>query len=144
MRISALLAVALAAAGCGGTAIGPDNQLEVTNATDNFQFQVTALDDVSETLTYSWAVTGSLASVDHSSSITGGTATLVIRDADGTQVYGRDLSEDGVFDTGSGTAGTWEIVVDLSGVTGAVNFRVQKQTLTTAGIGSLPGPAPVP
>ena len=40
--------------------IGPGNQLQVTNATDDFQFQVSGLDNVKQTLTYSWSkVSGS-------------------------------------------------------------------------------------
>lgn len=111
----------------GGNVIGPANQLEVTNAADNFQWQVTALDNVTQTLTYNWQNTGTVAVVDHSpSGATSGTATLTIRSG-ATEVYSRSLALDGTTDTSAGTAGTWTIEVVLSGATGAYNFTVQKK-----------------
>lgn len=122
---AALLFLGLAACD-GANVIGPGNEPEVNNATDNFQWQVSNLDNVSQTLTYTWQNTGTLANVDHSASPSGGTAMLTIRDADGTQVYSRGLSETGSFQTDAGTTGGWTIEVDLSGVSGTFNFRVQK------------------
>jgi len=48
--------------GCGDAAnlIGPANQLEVTNQADTFQWQVTALDNVTQTVTYTWSMTGTV------------------------------------------------------------------------------------
>jgi hypothetical protein len=51
----------------------------VTNATDDFQFQVSDLKDVTQTLTCSWSNTGDSANVNQASSLTGGSATLTIR-----------------------------------------------------------------
>jgi hypothetical protein len=111
---------------CDGTnVIGPENQPEINNNTDNFQWQVTALDNVSQTLTYPWETTGANASVNQSSSMSGGSATLLITDADGTQVYSGSLADNGTFPTATGTAGTWTIEVTLSGVSGTLNFRVE-------------------
>ena len=120
------LGFALAAAACGGNILGPQNQLEVTNATDNFQLQATALDNVSQTLTYTWQNTGTTANVDQSGVIASGSATLVITDDGGTEVYRRSLAQTGSFVSSAGAAGSWTIEVSLSGVTGALNFRVQK------------------
>ncbi len=122
---AALLAVAIAACD-GGNVIGPDNQPEITNATDNFQWQVSNLDNVTQTLTYNWQNTGTSANVNQATSPSGGSATLIVRDADGAQLYSRSLSETGTFQTDSGTAGAWTIVVELSGASGTFNFRVQK------------------
>jgi len=117
----------LGVAACdGGNLIGPDNQLEVTNATDDFQWQVSNLNNVTQTLTYTWQNTGTSANVNQSTSPSGGSATLTISDADGAQVYSRSLSETGTFQTDTGSAGAWTIVVDLSGADGTFNFRVQK------------------
>lgn len=122
---AALLAVAIAACD-GGNVIGPDNQPEITNATDNFQWQVSNLDNVTQTLTYNWQNTGTSANVNQATSPSGGSATLIVRDANGAQLYSRSLSETGTFQTDSGTAGAWTIVVELSGASGTFNFRVQK------------------
>jgi hypothetical protein len=116
----------LAVAGCGGNVLGPDNQLQLTNAADNFQWQATNLDNVGQTLTYDWTMTGTAANVDQSSSVTGGSATLTIQDDAGTVVYTASLGQNGTFTTDAGVAGTWRIEVKMSGATGTLNFRVQK------------------
>lgn len=59
--------------------IGPGNQLEVTNATDNFQFQVSNLDNVTQTLSYNWSITGDSANVNQASSLAGRSGTLTVR-----------------------------------------------------------------
>lgn len=120
------LLAALAFACGSDNLIGPANQLEVTNAADNFQFQVSAMTNVTQTLTYDWTNTGAGASIDQSSALTGGSATLTVRDPDGNVVYQGDLQNDGTYSSSSGTPGTWEIEVVLDGADGMVNFRVQK------------------
>jgi len=108
--------------------IGPENQLEVTNAVDQFQFQLTALDDVSDRKTYDWENTGTQAIIDISQAISGGSALLRITDANGTVVYEADIADDQDGFTQEGEAGTWRINVILSRTTGTFNFRVQKTT----------------
>ncbi len=125
-RFTAVIAFAVLVSGCGDNVIGPKNQLEVTNVTDSFQWQVTALDDVSQTLTYTWANTGTSANVNQATSITGGTATLILTDAAGVEVFRKNLRENGTFATGTGTAGGWTIRIVLDEVGGTLNFRAQK------------------
>jgi hypothetical protein len=120
--------VALAFAACDSSnLIGPDNQLEVNSAVDNFQFQVSTLDNVSQDLSYTWENTGTQATVDISQAITGGTALLTIRDAAGTVVHQEDIGNDNDTDTSVGVAGNWSIDVELDSATGTINFRVQKR-----------------
>jgi hypothetical protein len=130
LRMLALAgALMTAVAACGDSnVIGPDNQLEVTNAQDNFQLQVSALDEVSQTLEYSWENTGTQATIDVSQAITSGAAMLTITDADGTVVYQEDLADDSDGQTLVGVAGTWGIRVVLDGVNGTFNFRAQRTT----------------
>ena len=116
--------VILAAAACSDSATSLEN-VEVSNQTDTFQFQATA-SDVTETLTYNWSNTGTSANVNQSGTLTGGTATLTILDDAGTQVYTRSLAETGTFQTDTGVTGTWVIRVQLTGASGALNFRVEK------------------
>lgn len=106
--------------------IGPGNQLQVTNATDDFQFQVTGLKDVKQTLAYSWSNTGDSANVNQSSSLTGGSATLTIRDPNGVVLYQAGLQNNGTFHTKKSIAGAWQIQVVLDKADGTLNFRVQK------------------
>lgn len=115
------------ALGCGAdNVIGPANQLQVTNAADNFQFQVSSLTGVTQTLTYSWTNTGDSANINQSSALTGGTATLTVRGPAGTVLYQSNLQSNGTFHSQLGTVGTWQIQVVLDRADGMVNFRVQK------------------
>lgn len=111
----------------GGNTIGPQNQPQVTNAVDDFQFQATNLSRVTQTVQYTWQNTGTQANVNQATTITSGSATLRIRDASGTQVYSNDLAANGTLMTSTGTTGNWTIEVVLSNVTGTINFRVQKR-----------------
>lgn len=127
-RGAILLILALAVVSCGGDTnpIGPANQPEVANLQDNFQFQASNLTGTTQTLTYTWANSGTSANVNQSGVVSGGTATLIIRTPSGQQVYSRDLAETGTFTTGTGPTGNWQIEVRLVNVTGTLNFRVQK------------------
>ena len=123
--IGAALLVAVAL-GCSSSS-GPGIQPEITNATDNFQYQVSAVDGYTGTLTYYWQHTGTVASVNQATTVTGGSMTLVIRDANNNQVYSQSLATNGTLDTSAGTAGQWKIVVTYTNASGTVNFRVQKK-----------------
>jgi len=122
------LGLALLVAGCAGSTnvIGPENQLEVNNASDSFQWQVTALSDITQTLKYTWVTSGTVANVNQSSSLGSGSADLRIVDAAGKQVYSRGLANNGTFQTAAGAAGSWTVTVTLSEANGTLNFRVQK------------------
>lgn len=123
------LLVGILLAGCGGdgsNGIGPSNQLQVTNAADDFQLQVTNLSNVSATLRYSWTNTGDSASINQATVVTGGTATLSIRGPDSVVVYQSDLTGNGTFQSSLSTTGTWYIELRLRKADGDVNFRVQK------------------
>ena len=113
----------LAAAACGDSATSLEN-VEVSNETGTFQFQATAT-DVTETLTYNWINPGTRANVNQSGTLTGGAATLTILDDAGTLVYTRSLADTDTFETDNGVTGTWVIQVQLTGASGALNFRVE-------------------
>lgn len=100
---------------------------QIDNATDNFQLQASDVTDVGTVLQYTWANTGNMASVDHSTTTAAGAAGVVIRDADGTIVYDQALAPSLNEDTSSGTAGMWTITLGLSDYSGTLNFRVQKK-----------------
>jgi hypothetical protein len=114
--------------GCGGEGglLNPQFQPQITNATDNFQFQTTAVTGVTQTLNYTWQNTGTRATINQACAITQGTATVTIRDAAGTQVYQSNLAANGTFQSTAGQAGAWIIVVAVNNVSGTLNFRVQK------------------
>ena len=125
-RILPVMALFAVACSSSTNVIGPDNQLEVANATDSFQWQVSALDKVAQVLEYSWVNTGTTANVNQSSSLSGGTATVQVKDGSGAIVYTRSLAENGTRATSAGIAGTWTITVTLDNAQGTLNFRLQK------------------
>jgi len=123
-----LLVLALVAACGDSNPIGPSNQPEIANNPDNFQFQASNLSRTTQTLTYSWTNSGTVANIDHSGQISAGEATLTLRDSANALLYTGDLKNTGTFISSAGATGTWRIEVRLVDVTGTVNFRVQKRS----------------
>ena len=124
--VAALLAIALAAA-CGDST-GPLAPFEpqINNVADNFQFQASGVTNVTWTFTYAWSNTGDTATVNHSTTVTGGSATITILDKNGTQLYSQPLKPSGTEGMLKGVVGTWTIRVVFTNYSGTVNFRVQK------------------
>jgi hypothetical protein len=128
-----------ALAGCGGESAGggqsiacqavvtcPQYHPEIANRTDNFEFQVTDITQVTQTLQYTWHNTGTQANINQASQLSAGIARVVLRDATGKSVYSADLQANGTFMSTTGEAGNWAIEVELTTVSGTLNFRVQK------------------
>lgn len=116
-------------AGCGGSnsALNPQFQPQVANATDSFAFQSTGVTGVTQSLHYAWQTTGTAASINQASTVTAGTATVTISDVNGKVVYTGNLVSNGTFTSAAGAGpGTWSIDVALNGYSGTLNFRVQK------------------
>lgn len=124
-RVAGLMLTAtLSLAGCNDP-LAPFEP-EITSATDNFQFQATGVTAVTSTLSYTWANTGTRATVNHSTTVTAGTAELTIRDASGTVVYSKALVPSLNEPTAVGGPGSWTIQLRLTNYSGTLNFRVQK------------------
>jgi hypothetical protein len=119
------LLTAVLLAGCGSDPAQPLLEPEVVNETNTFQFQATTNGETTQNLQYNWQNTGTSANVDQSTVLTSGGAVVTITDADGIQVYSRDLNQDGSFSTGQGVAGSWTIQVVLSKAVGGLNFRAE-------------------
>jgi hypothetical protein len=111
--------------GCDEDPLAPF-QPEVSNQPDSFQLQATGVRNVTLTRDYNWQNNGSTANVNQATTVASGNATLTILDADGTQVYHRDLSENGTYTTSQGSSGNWTIRMKLSRYRGTLNFRAQK------------------
>jgi hypothetical protein len=117
------------------TACGSDNNTtnslapfspEIVNNQDAFQFQVTDAENVTTTVSYTWQNTGTQATVNQSSTVTGGTVTVTLFDADSTQVYTSGLLASATEQSSVGTAGAWTVVVTLTNGSGTLNFRAEK------------------
>lgn len=123
LGLAAILGAGLIA--CSSNPLEPF-QPEISNATDNFALQATAVAGVTSTQTYSWNNTGTRATVNHSTTTSAGTAQLTIRDATGTVVYTRVLVPSLNEPTAQGMPGTWSIVLTMTTYSGTLNFRTQK------------------
>ncbi len=125
------LAALVFVAACGSDPVAPPGiQPQITNNTDAFAFQITNLNSVTGTYDYTWQNTGTLARVTHSTNAGAtGTATLVLRDAVGTQVYSGALATTGQpVSSPAGVAGAWTVRLVFTGYSNTqVNFAVAKQ-----------------
>jgi hypothetical protein len=123
--IGTLVLLLAAVATCSNNSLAPF-QPQISNAADNFQLQATNVSNVSTTLTYSWANSGTRATINHSTTTTAGSTALVIKDAAGTTVYSKALAPSLNEPTSTGVAGAWSIELTLNGYSGTLNFRAQK------------------
>jgi hypothetical protein len=106
---------------------GPGIQPQVVNVADNFEYQVSDVQGFSGTISYTWQNGGTSANVNQATTVSSGSVTLVLLDANGTQVYSRSLADNGTFASATGQAGAWTIRVIYTGATASVvNFRAQK------------------
>jgi len=124
--VASLAVSVLLLSGCSNKNPLAPFQPEIVNNPDNFQFQVTAAKNVTTTINYTWQNSGATASVNQACSIQNGAATVTLLDANGTQVYTKGLEANGTYPSTSGITGAWTIRVVLTGLSGALNFRVQK------------------
>lgn len=127
MRLRALRA-GLAALGMmwnlGSCASTEPNEFTVQNAINDFQYQIRSVSKWTATREYMWRNTGTVASVDQSSFIQAGSATLTLFDANGVQVHSEDLAPTGIFVSEAGGPGVWKIRLTTANVTGTITFRV--------------------
>jgi hypothetical protein len=84
--------------------------------------------------------TGTTATINQSAAFTSGSATLVLHDANGVQVYNRSLADNGTFSSDAGTAGTWTVRVIYNTADATVNFRLDKASVARMlGLGAAVG-----
>jgi len=110
---------------------GKDNPIapfepEVVNTADAFQFQITAAQNVTTTLSYTWNNSGQQATINHSTATTSGTATVTLLDASSNQVYTSGLAASATEQSSTGTAGNWTVVVVFTSYDGTANFRIER------------------
>ena len=130
LRAAAVTALTLATACGDGPTAPPGIQPQITNLTDAFSYQVSAIQGFTGTYSYTWQNTGTTAKITHASDAGAtGSATLSVRDAAGTQVYSGQLVSSGQPVTAPvGTAGAWTIQVVYTDYSNTqVNFGVLKQ-----------------
>jgi hypothetical protein len=121
----AIVAIALLLTGCASThQVARD--LTVMNDPGNFTLHIGSVENFSHRMEYRWENPAAKATVRQASSVTGGEATLEVRDAGGRLVHSKSLREQGSFATSEGKPGTWRIGVILGHTTGSVTFEVRR------------------
>lgn len=124
-----LFVLCIPLAGCSKkatTSLAPF-QPQIVNNQDAFQLQATGVTNVSTTLTYAWKNAGTRATVNHSTTTSGGSTLLTIRDSVGTVVYSKALVPSLNEPTSPvGVAGTWSVSLTLTNYSGTLNFRAEK------------------
>ena len=98
----------------------------VKDTVNYFEYSV-PVNGVTTTSRYFWETTGTAATVNLMSTVTGGTATMTIFDDDSAVIFTHAVDGSGPVGTGSGTAGFWRIVVELTNASGSLHFIVQPQ-----------------
>lgn len=101
-------------------------QPEIANNPDSFQFQATGISNVSTTVDYVWQNSGQRVTINQSSAITGGSATVKLYSPDLVERYSASLATNGTFQSDTATSGAWRIRVTLTNLSGTLNFRAQK------------------
>ena len=124
--LAALAAATLFTVSCGQNDPLSPYQPEINNATDTFEFQITAARNLDHSENYTWRNTGTQATINQACAITGGSATITISDSTGSVLYTRNLADNGTFQSSTGLAGPWTIRVVFSSLDGTINFRAQR------------------
>jgi hypothetical protein len=137
MRIAALRLIPTAAVtalvlvgACGDDPTAPGIEPQITNLSDAFSYQVSSIQNFTGTYSYTWQNTGTVAKVTHASDAGAtGSATVTVRDAEGTQVYSGQLATSGEpLSAPVGVAGAWTITIVYTDYSNTqVNFAVLKQ-----------------
>ncbi len=99
---------------------------EIANVADNFSIQATGVEKVTTTLTYTWANSGTRATINHSTTTTAGSVSVLIKDNAGSVVYSKGLVPSLNEATEAGEAGSWTIVLTFSNYHGTLNMGAQK------------------
>lgn len=115
---------------CGDDPTAPGIEPQITNLSDAFSYQVSSIQNFTGTYSYTWENTGTVAKITHASDAGAtGSATLTVRDAEGTQVYSGQLATSGEpLSAPVGVAGAWAITIVYTDYNNTqVNFAVLKQ-----------------
>jgi len=99
----------------------------VSNETDNFHLVVKEASDVDTIVYYFWSMGGTVANIDQTSDISGGSVSIVVDDHDRVVVYSTDMKTTGSFATNPGQPGVWRVMVTLRNFSGLFDFRLQRK-----------------
>jgi hypothetical protein len=125
MSWSLLVGGLVLATGCADSIVselGPENDPQVVNTPEMFEFSATDLRNINDELTFVWRNPAAKAAVRHNSFIHHGYGVLVVRDAAGVVVDSTLLSFDLDSETRGGTPGDWTLNLILAGARGRADI----------------------
>jgi hypothetical protein len=102
--------------------LAPENDPQVVDTPQGFEFTATDLRNVNQTLRYVWTNSAAQAALDHDSFLDHGYGVLVIHDATGQLVDSTLLELDLQAETRVGAPGPWTLQLNLAGARGRVHF----------------------
>jgi hypothetical protein len=102
--------------------ISSDNDPQVINTPQKFQFTATDLRNVNDELVFTWPNSAPKATFHHDSFLDHGYGIVTINDAAGVLVDSTLLELDLETDTRAGTPGNWTITLTFASARGRTNF----------------------
>jgi hypothetical protein len=123
-----LLGALLFATGCALDSIvrelAPENDPQVVNTPERFEFIATDLRNVNDKLTWTWQNSAPKASLLHDSFIHHGYGILIIHDAAGVMVDSTLLELNLETETRAGTPGDWTLELIFASARGRADFTL--------------------
>src|SRR3954469_22624307 len=104
--------------------LAPDNDPQVVDTPEKFQFTATDLRNVNDRVTAVWPNPAAKAKLTHDSFIHHGYGVLIVRDAAGVTVDSTLLELNLEAETRPGVPGNWTLTLILAGARGRVNFTL--------------------
>ncbi|MCG8470124.1 MAG: hypothetical protein MJB57_18265 [Gemmatimonadetes bacterium] len=128
LAVLAVIPVGFSVAACGSDPVVPDASFDpvITSDVDTFELQATDVSNVTVTVPFDWLNTGLIASIEHETTTSGGTARIVLRDATGITMYDEHLEQSLTEQSQTGMAGVWSGALILTDFSGNVRFRLLK------------------
>lgn len=102
----------------------PENDPQVVNTPERFEFSATDLRNVHDRLTWTWANSAPKAALRHDSFIHHGYGILIIHDAAGQMVDSTLLELNLEAETRAGTPGNWTLELILASARGRADFTL--------------------
>ena len=123
----ALAAALVLGTGCLDSVVrtlGPDNDPQVVNTPEKFEFMATDLRNVNDRISWVWTNSAPKAALRHDSFIHHGYGILTIRDAAGVLVDSTLLELNLDTETKAGTPGPWTLELTLASARGRADITL--------------------
>jgi hypothetical protein len=107
-------------------ALGPDNNVIVTNQATSFRLQVSNMDNVIDATSYTWVSPDSQAKILHRSLVPHGVVDIKVLDPNSLVLYQGSLVYETDTITAKGKPGPWTIQFQMKAATGKIDVTLEK------------------